>query len=115
MSEWDWQNKAECRGDFGFIDRPLSEQVPVCRRCPVRFECLELGVEHARTGTVGYGGLSSEALLEVARGRSSERRLVWLRCVECSAAFESRSTGSRYCSKGCRQRAYRTRALAVVR
>ena len=117
MSEWAWADQAACRGDLSFTDRPADEQAATCRRCPVRFECLELGVEQARGNSacgVGFGGRTSVEVLEIARTRGGRRTLPvrQLRCVQCGARFEARSATARYCSKTCRQRTYAARIRA---
>lgn len=124
-----WMMDAACARDVYFTDRPFAEQAPVCRQCPVRFECLELGVTQTlrASDTVVYGGKSAAELSRLSRARRgmppeqtsnerrpkvhkprppSKRKIIDAVCVGCGADFEARSRIALYCSALCRQRAY---------
>jgi hypothetical protein len=131
----EWQEDASCARDMHFSDRPFSEQLPVCRQCTVRFECLELGLSEAtlkESDTVSYGGMSAAELSRMSRTRRglppaptrnerrgsrpvvapkprppSKRKVTSAVCVGCGADFEARSRIALYCSALCRQRAYK--------
>ena len=70
-----WESDALCRGDLEFCDRPFSDQVTLCWPCPVRLECMELGLSlrpEGKYSTVTFGGIPPAALVLIRRDR--ERR-----------------------------------------
>lgn len=73
-----WESDALCRGDLGFCDRPIPDQLALCQQpCPVRLECLELGLSlrpQYKESTVVFGGLPPRALVMIRRDRDRERR-----------------------------------------
>ena len=72
-----WESDALCRGDLGFCDRPIAGQIVLCLPCPVRLECLELGLSlrpKDKSSTVVFGGLPPFALVMIRRDRDRERR-----------------------------------------
>ncbi len=77
---WSWQDRAACMGMdrplfFGPDDEPRPEREireakakAVCKRCPVRVQCLDYALRHSiRHGM--WGGLHAEA-----RARERRRR-----------------------------------------
>lgn len=76
----DWRTRAACRGmdpDLFLLDKSESGDVPkakaVCRRCPVREDCLEEALTPVYVGenvvkTVGvWGGFSEKQRRELAK------------------------------------------------
>jgi hypothetical protein len=70
----EWQDRAACSGVIHFADWLPNEQRAVCRDCPVKAECIELGlatvatVKDALDGVV-YGGLHPKQFAELVRAR----------------------------------------------
>ena len=72
-----WESDALCRGDLEFCDRPIPDQVALCLPCPVRLECLELGLSlrpERKDSTVVFGGMPPDALVMIRRDRDRDRR-----------------------------------------
>ena len=70
-----WESDALCRGDLGFCDRSIADQLALCLLCPVRLECLELGLSlrpEGKSSTVVFGGLPPDALVMIRRDRDRE-------------------------------------------
>lgn len=108
MPDRDWQDQAKCRTDLTFTDRPLDQQSPICRRCPVRGECIELGISLAPTDpahTVAYGGIDPGQLVRLADDRGRAPRLLVHRCASCGARFKNQAKAALYCTPRCRRRA----------
>lgn len=103
MPDLDWQARAACLGDLDFTEREHWETRPVCAGCPVRLECLELGIELAgmTTGTTlgGFGGASAEELVRLRRERGRRPREV--RCEGCDTIFTAVTAHAKHCSARC--------------
>jgi len=123
-----WMEEAACAGIGGFTEAPFAEQVPVCRQCPVRFDCLEYGLSDP-SALLGfssvYGGLSAVQLSQIARAREGKPALITerkdrpraaykpkpargpvaLTCDQCGQSFGAKTSRAIYCSGLCRQRA----------
>ncbi|SEG87319.1 WhiB family transcriptional regulator, redox-sensing transcriptional regulator [Actinacidiphila yanglinensis] len=64
----DWRKQAQCRGEDPELFFPVSsagsgmmqteKAKSVCRRCPVREQCLEWALENGQYGV--WGGLSED-------------------------------------------------------
>lgn len=56
-----------CVGQPDFTDRDYRDQLPVCLACPVREDCLQVGIEGAEGASVTYGGMQGHVIVRHAR------------------------------------------------
>ena len=56
-----------CIGQPDFTDRDYRDQLPACLACPVREECLQVGIEGAEGASVTYGGVRGHVIVRHAR------------------------------------------------
>lgn len=102
----DWQERALCAGDLQFTERPEWETRPTCAACPVRAECLELGIagctSREASCTVPYGGVSAGELARLSAERRREQLVVVRVCRSCRQQFAAETGNFRYCSDACR-------------
>ena len=71
----EWLDDARCAGTPDFTEWPLTSQRVLCGPCPVRAQCIRLGVESARGVPTGHvlphGGLRGSEVQHLARAERS--------------------------------------------
>lgn len=98
MTDASWRDQAACRdADLAvFFPEPhtgrteqyvYAEAVTVCRRCPVRDDCLAYALEAGEVNGVWGGHLPSE--LARLNGRTTPNKR-WRRCVVCGEGYYTR-------------------------
>lgn len=77
MTDRQWTRRAACRDedpDLWFLEENAAHAKRICRRCPVRTECLAYALSHGiHDGT--WGGLTEterHTLITAAQGRHLE-------------------------------------------
>ena len=72
-----WMEEALCAAEWGFTDWPPELQERLCRDCPVRTECLHLGVQQGgradRGDLVPFAGLSDAAMTRATKHYRNRR------------------------------------------
>lgn len=103
--EFGWMSDAACRGldpALFFPERgdDVRPALKVCAACPVKAECLELGLVE-RHGV--YGGLSERQRRKVRKAHYLANGRV-LACSVCGEDFHAPENGpsAKYCSATCR-------------
>lgn len=98
-----WRTEASCKGldpDLFFPERgePTAHIKAVCEGCPVKAECLALGLELDGPGV--WGGTSERERVGLRAGQPRSR--VCVRCGE-TFTFEPGRVGQprRYCGEEC--------------
>ena len=80
-SELDWQRGAACAGarrDLFFPNEDElvnPEALKICRRCPIKEDCLEWALTHEERGI--WGGLTEEQRIAITRKRHR------VKCPDC--------------------------------
>lgn len=97
MSE-DWREQALCAqigGEFWFPHEghTAPDAKRICRRCPVRLQCLQLALDNDEQYGI-WGGLN-----EKERRQLKPKTRV---CAICSEKFAPSGASHRYCSPECR-------------